>query len=130
MKVRSLALVLSLLLCIGSLCGCDPVTEITDDSSTEPTSSTIAADDTTVTTTTTMQETTTTKKFTTSKKATTSKMTEAKQDDDSRIMVWIPTKGGTKYHSKSSCSKMIDPEHVTLEEAKLRGFTACGRCYK
>ena len=45
-------------------------------------------------------------------------------------MVWIPTNGGTKYHSKQGCSKMIDPEHVSLEEAKNRGFTeACGRCH-
>ena len=45
-------------------------------------------------------------------------------------MVWIPTKGGKKYHSKSTCSGMIDPEYVTLEEAYARGFTdACKRCH-
>ena len=45
------------------------------------------------------------------------------------VMVWIPTHGGTKYHSKATCSGMDDPEQVTLEEAQARGFTPCGRCY-
>ena len=44
-------------------------------------------------------------------------------------MVWIPTNGGTKYHSKSSCSNMDNPQQVTLSEAQARGFTPCGRCY-
>jgi len=44
-------------------------------------------------------------------------------------MVWIPTRGGTKYHSNSSCSKMKDPQEVTLEEAESMGFTPCGKCY-
>lgn len=44
-------------------------------------------------------------------------------------MVWIPTNGGTKYHSKSSCSKMKNPEYVTKSEAISRGFSPCGRCY-
>lgn len=44
-------------------------------------------------------------------------------------MVWIPTKGGKKYHSNSSCSNMDNPEEVTLDEAKAKGFTACKKCY-
>ena len=44
-------------------------------------------------------------------------------------MVWIPVHGGTKYHSKSSCSNMKGPEKVDLGYAKARGFTACKRCY-
>ena len=44
-------------------------------------------------------------------------------------MVWIPTKGGTKYHSRSSCSSMDNPAQVTIDEAKSRGFTPCKRCY-
>ena len=52
------------------------------------------------------------------------------QQNNNTQMVWIPTNGGTKYHSKQGCSKMIDPEYVSLEEAKNRGFTeACGRCH-
>lgn len=50
--------------------------------------------------------------------------------NDKTIMVWIPVNGGTKYHKKSSCSKMDGPSYVTLEEAKRRGFTACKRCYQ
>ena len=43
-------------------------------------------------------------------------------------MVWIPTNGGKKYHSKSTCSNMIDPILVTEEEAIERGFDACKKC--
>lgn len=46
------------------------------------------------------------------------------------IMVWIPTNGGKRYHSNSSCSGMISPRRVDLGEAKALGFTACGRCYR
>lgn len=44
-------------------------------------------------------------------------------------MVWIPTNGGTKYHSRSDCSGMEDPEYVTKDTAIKRGFGPCGRCY-
>lgn len=44
-------------------------------------------------------------------------------------MVWIPTRGGTKYHSRSDCSNMIDPDYVTLSRAIALGFTACKRCH-
>ena len=47
----------------------------------------------------------------------------------SEQMVWIPTKGGTKYHSKSSCSNMDGPLYVTISEAIQKGFTACKRCH-
>lgn len=43
--------------------------------------------------------------------------------------VWVPTQGGTKYHSKSSCSNMVDPIQVSLETAKKNGYTPCGRCH-
>mgnify|MGYP007132756757 FL=1 len=46
------------------------------------------------------------------------------------IMVWIPTNGGKRYHSNSSCSGMINPRRVDLGEARYLGFTACGRCYR
>ena len=36
---------------------------------------------------------------------------------------------GKKYHSKSTCSNMKDPEKVTLSKAKAEGFTACKKCY-
>ena len=44
------------------------------------------------------------------------------QQNNNGQMVWIPTNGGTKYHSKKGCSKMIDPEYVSLEEAKFFHF--------
>lgn len=47
----------------------------------------------------------------------------------SEPMVWIPTKGGTKYHKKSTCSGMDGPEQVTISEAEARGFTPCKKCY-
>jgi hypothetical protein len=40
-------------------------------------------------------------------------------------MVWIPTKGGTKYHSSSACSGMNGPEQVTVTMAEARGFSKC-----
>ena len=46
------------------------------------------------------------------------------------VMVWIPTNGGTKYHSKSTCSQMENPDYVTKSEAENLGFGPCGRCYK
>jgi hypothetical protein len=47
----------------------------------------------------------------------------------SETLVWIPTNGGKKYHSKSSCSKMKNPIQVTKTEAINRGFEPCGKCY-
>ena len=44
------------------------------------------------------------------------------------IYVWIP-QSGSRYHSHSGCSNMIDPSKVTLSEAEAWGFTPCQRCY-
>ncbi len=44
-------------------------------------------------------------------------------------LVWIPTKGGTKYHTRSNCSNMDDPDQVTEEEAIRLGFEPCKRCH-
>jgi len=43
-------------------------------------------------------------------------------------VVWIP-QSGTKYHSRSSCSNMVNPRRVTLHEATSQGYTACKRCH-
>ena len=51
-----------------------------------------------------------------------------KQEETSGHLVWVPTNGGTKYHSKASCSKMKDPIQVSIETAKAHGYTACERC--
>lgn len=45
-------------------------------------------------------------------------------------MVWVPTKGGTKYHSNSGCSNMDDPRYISKTQAISEGFTACKKCYK
>ncbi len=47
----------------------------------------------------------------------------------SEITVWIPTNGGTKYHARSSCSNMKNPQEVTLSKAQNLGYTACKKCY-
>lgn len=49
--------------------------------------------------------------------------------DQNSTMVWIPTKGGVKYHSDPECSNMIDPEYVSVTEAALKGFTPCTKCH-
>lgn len=45
-------------------------------------------------------------------------------------MVWIPTNGGKKIHSKSTCSGMENPAYVTIDEANKRGFyDYCKKCH-
>ena len=52
---------------------------------------------------------------------------DAEETDEN--MVWIPTKGGKKYHSSETCSNMSNPREVTLSEAEENGFTACKHCH-
>ncbi len=54
---------------------------------------------------------------------------KADPDYNHETMVWIPTNGGTKYHTHAGCSNMEDPEQVTKSEAESRGFTPCKRCH-
>ena len=54
---------------------------------------------------------------------------KADPDYNHQTMVWIPTKGGTKYHTHAGCSNMENPEQVTQSEAESRGFTPCKKCY-
>lgn len=49
--------------------------------------------------------------------------------DSVSATVWIPQHGGKRYHRNSSCSGMKGPKEVTVDEAKSKGFTPCGRCY-
>lgn len=51
------------------------------------------------------------------------------QTEPTEEMVWIPTNGGSKYHSKSTCSGMDNPKEVPLSEAVSKGFTPCKRCH-
>lgn len=104
----------------------------------------VLASSTTTVTTTEKPTTTTTVKTTTettgkktevttteTKTTTTVKVTEATTIAQQQgVMVWIPTNGGKRYHCKETCSNMIDPQYVTIEQAQQEGFTPCGRCYK
>lgn len=74
----------------------------------------------------------TTKKKTTEQAGTTKETTEAAQSTESESqseMVWIPN-SGAKYHKSATCSGMKNPSHVTLSDAKERGYTPCKKCYK
>ncbi len=64
------------------------------------------------------------------KSATTSKPKSSVNNNSSDEMVWIPTKGGTKYHIRAKCSNMSNPIKVTEAEAISQGFDRCKRCYK
>ena len=56
--------------------------------------------------------------------STTEESTPVAQDQ-----VWIPTNGGKKYHSKSSCSGMKNPVQVSKQEAEEKGYSPCKKCY-
>lgn len=47
----------------------------------------------------------------------------------SEPQVWIPTNGGTKYHTYSGCSNMKNPEQVSKSYAISMGFESCKRCH-
>ena len=50
-------------------------------------------------------------------------------EDTQGNLVWVPTKGGKKYHSRSGCSGMEGPMQVTVERATALRFTPCKKCY-
>lgn len=54
---------------------------------------------------------------------------QPQQPQEQSQMVWIPTNGGTKYHTYAGCSNMKNPIQVTLSEATAQGFTPCKRCH-
>ena len=60
----------------------------------------------------------------------TTETTQKDPDDVQETMVWIPTKGGKKYHSSKSCSGMEDPDYVAKSQAEQQGFAPCKKCYK
>lgn len=59
----------------------------------------------------------------------TNTVTVPEQAETGDNLVWVPVNGGTKYHSKSTCSKMKEPIQVTLDTAVKNGYTACKRCH-
>lgn len=52
------------------------------------------------------------------------------EGDEGGELVWVPTKGGTKYHSRPDCSGMAEPVQVARVKAEQDGYTACKRCHK
>lgn len=56
-------------------------------------------------------------------------VTVPQQEETGANLVWVPTNGGTKYHSKASCSGMNEPIQVSLDTAIANGYTACKRCH-
>ncbi|MBQ2939585.1 MAG: hypothetical protein IJE00_04370 [Clostridia bacterium] len=85
---------------------------------------------TTSTSLTTTSEKTTTTTSTTEKIITTTTTTTKVTSTTAGVeMVWIPTKGGTKYHTHAGCSNMDGPIQVTEQEAINQGFTPCKRCH-
>lgn len=49
--------------------------------------------------------------------------------DSATGSVWIPTKGGTKYHSSYTCSGMEGPIAMMEKEAIAMGFEPCKKCF-
>lgn len=56
-------------------------------------------------------------------------VTVPEEDTSGSNLVWVPTNGGTKYHSYSGCSNMIDPIQVPKDTAERNGYTPCKRCH-
>ena len=64
-----------------------------------------------------------------SNNSSTSNPTIEKNDSVSNVnLVWIP-KTGSKYHSRSSCSNMKNPDQVTQQKAIDLGFERCKKCW-
>ena len=51
------------------------------------------------------------------------------EEENEGDLVWVPTNGGTKYHSSAGCSNMKDPKQVSKETAEANGYTPCKRCH-
>ena len=58
-----------------------------------------------------------------------SSVTVPSHEDTVGNLVWVPTKGGKKYHSRLGCSNMEGPMQVTVEHATALGYTPCKRCH-
>ena len=44
-------------------------------------------------------------------------------------LVWIPMYGGTRYHSKATCSNILKPREMPVSCAEDCGFLPCARCF-
>ena len=43
--------------------------------------------------------------------------------------VWVPTDGGTKFHSYPTCSQMAYARKLSARNAQALGFTPCKKCW-
>lgn len=104
------------------------VTEVTTEEATVPTEAP-TTEATTIPTEapTTEPETTSPTVAETTEEPTTTATTESTEPEEE--MVWIPTNGGTKYHSRPSCSGMDSPQSVSISRAIAKGFKPCKRCH-
>ena len=105
-------------------------TAIATEATTEATTAATTEAPTEAATEPTTKETVKVEKETEPTQATKTEEKVSSSSSDFDIMVWIPTKGGKKYHSKATCSNMSEPDYVTIEEAERLGFTPCKKCYK
>lgn len=48
--------------------------------------------------------------------------------DEYKILVWI-SKTGKRYHLNPDCSNMKNPLQITIEEAEIRDYIPCKKCY-
>lgn len=133
---KLLVFLLTLAICV-SLFGCaETGIEDTQNSNTERqsvnvTETTKVTESTETTKATESAETTETTEITEVTEVTNATESVQHSPDDVQVtMVWIPTKGGTKYHSNQSCSGMDNPDQVTKSQAEQQGFTPCKKCYK
>ena len=47
---------------------------------------------------------------------------------ENKSLVWI-SKTGKKYHLNPDCSNMKNPLQITIEEAEIRDYIPCKKCY-
>ena len=137
--IKYIILLVLVLILLLSRCGGSNVPEVEETVSTVPETTAAITETTVPETTETVIETTeavteptetvieTTEPVIETTQATTEATTQPTEPTEE--MVWIPTGGGTKYHSRSSCSNMNNPTHVPISQAIARGFTPCKRCY-
>lgn len=114
-------------------------TDLTEEASIQATSVQITSTQATTAVKATAAKTESTKAVTekiTTEKKTASQSTEGhgsvtvpNESESKGDLVWVPVNGGTKYHTKSSCSNMKEPMQVSLETAIENGYEPCKRCH-
>lgn len=51
------------------------------------------------------------------------------EQEESRL-VWVPTDGGKRYHTRKTCSSMLSPRKISERNASAMGIELCGHCKK